>query len=168
MLHLVLYHPEIPQNTGNILRTAAVIKAHVHIIGPLPFNLDHKSLQRAGMDYIDAHHFTYYPDYQTFNQKVSADKIYYVTRYGEKIYTDVDFSSPVEDYYLMFGRESTGIDYEILKANLERTLRIPMAPSARSLNLANAVAVVAYEVMRQQKFTNLATREQLKGPNFLK
>ncbi|MGI6714218.1 MAG: tRNA (cytidine(34)-2'-O)-methyltransferase [Bacilli bacterium] len=168
MLHLILYHPEIPQNTGNILRTAAVLNAHVHIIGPLPFALDNKSLQRAGMDYIDPRHFTYYPDYDTFAKKVPAEKIYYVTRYGNHIYTEVDFSQPLINHYLMFGRESTGIDDQILRKYRERTLRIPMLATARSLNLSNAVAIVAYEVMRQQKFENLATQEQLKGPNFLK
>ena len=168
MLHIVLYHPEIPQNTGNILRTAAAINAHVHIVGPVPFRIDEKSLRRAGMDYIDERNFTLYDSYEEFNRIHPADSIYYITRYGHHIYTQKDFSSPLEDYYLMFGRESTGIDYEILKAHLARTLRIPMRSTARSLNLANAVAIVCYEALRQQNFAGLATQEQLKGPDFLK
>lgn len=167
MLNIVLYHPEIPQNTGNILRTAAALGAHVHVIGPLGFSFEEKHLKRAGMDYIDFTHLTIYADYASFDAKVPSDQMFYISRYGERVYSEVDFSHPEQDYWLMFGAESTGIDYAILKAHPERTLRVPMLASTRSLNLANTVALVSYEVARQQRFIGLATQEQLKGTDFL-
>jgi tRNA (cytidine/uridine-2'-O-)-methyltransferase len=167
MIHIVLYRPEIPQNTGNIMRTCVAAGAHLHIIGPLPFDLSERSLKRAGMDYIDDLKFDYYASIEEFLQKnISAD-IYYVTRYADKPYTENDFSSPVHEFYMMFGRESTGIPHDILRANRSHCLRLPMVASARSLNLSNCVAIVLYEMLRQQKFRGLSTAEALKGADFL-
>ena len=162
MIHIILYHPEIPQNTGNILRTAMATNSFVHIIGPIPFDISDKALQRAGMDYIKEAKFDYYDSYEEFVKKFNNKKIYYVTKYGTNVYSQVDFSDQLEDVYIMFGRESTGIDKEILSAHKETTLRIPMLSTARSLNLSNAVAIVVYDVLRQQKFPELASFDMIK------
>ena len=162
MIHIILFHQEIPQNTGNILRTAMATNSYVHIIGPIPFDISNKALQRAGMDYIKDAKFDYYDSYEAFSEKFSGKTIYFVTKYGTNIYSKVDFSDPLEDVYIMFGRESTGIDKEILSAHKETTVRIPMMSTARSLNLANSVAIVVYEILRQQDFPNLASFDMIK------
>lgn len=162
MINIILYHPEIPANTGNILRTAMATNSIVHIIGPIPFSLDDKSLKRAGMDYLKEANYIIYDSYEEFAKKFSDKKIYYVTKYGVNVYSHVDFSSPVDDVYVMFGRESTGIDKEILSSNKEFTLRIPMLSTARSLNLSNSVAIVVYEILRQQNYPTLATFDMIK------
>ena len=162
MIHIILYHPEIPQNTGNILRTAMATNSMVHIIGPIPFDISDKALQRAGMDYIKEAKFDYYENYEEFSEKFNDKKIFYVTKYGTNVYSRVDLSDPLEDVYVMFGRESTGIDKEILSEHKETTLRIPMMSTARSLNLANSVAIVVYDILRQQNFPNLATFDMIK------
>ena len=167
MLHIVLYRPEKPQNTGNIMRTCVAIHATLHIIGPITFSVDNKDLKRVGMDYIDDLKMKFYPDYDSFLKENSTANIYYVTRYAKTVYSSYDLSNPLKDIYLMFGRESTGIPHDILKEREDRLMRIPMVPEARSLNLSNCVALVAYEVLRQQKFPNLATEEAIKGPDFL-
>ncbi len=162
MIHIILYHPEIPQNTGNILRTAMATNSFVHIIGPIPFDMSEKAVQRAGMDYIKDAKYDYYDSYESFVEKFKDKKIYYVTKYGANIYSKVDLSDPTEDVYVMFGRESTGIDKEILSAHKETTLRIPMISTARSLNLSNSVSIVVYEILRQQNFPNLASFDMIK------
>lgn len=167
MVNVVLFHPEIPQNTGNIMRTCVAANAHLHIIGPIPFDLSEKALKRAGMDYIEDLKFTYYDFLEEFETKNPKAEIYYVTRYGNKLYSSFDFSSPTGDYYFMFGRESTGIPHSILKDHFDHCLRLPMVASARSLNLSNCVAIVVYEVARQQKFRGLATQEMIKGEDYL-
>ena len=161
MVHIILYHPEIPQNTGNILRTAMATNSMVHIIGPLPFELSDKSLKRAGMDYLKDAKYDYYSSYEEFNEKFKTQKIYYVTKYGTHLYSEEQFLDPSEDVYVMFGRESTGIDKAILSEHKEDTLRIPMLSTARSLNLSNAVAIVVYEVLKQQKFPGLASFDMI-------
>ena len=162
MVHIILYHPEIPQNTGNILRTAMATNSMVHIIGPLPFELSDKSLKRAGMDYLKDAKYKYYSSYEEFADKFKNQKIYYVTKYGTHLYSENLFENVIDDVYIMFGRESTGIDKEILSKNKDKTLRIPMLSTARSLNLSNAVAIVTYEVLRQQKYPELATFDMIK------
>lgn len=162
MIHIILYHPEIPQNTGNILRTAMATKSKVHIIGPIPFDISNKALKRAGMDYIKDADFDYYDSYESFLKDFGEKDIYYVTKYGTHLYSENLFEDVLHDVYIMFGRESTGIDKEILSKNKEKTLRIPMLSTARSLNLSNAVAIVTYEVLRQQKFPGLATFDMIK------
>ena len=167
MIHIVLYRPEKPQNTGNIMRTCVAINATLHIIGPITFSVDNKDLQRVGMDYIDNLKMVFHPDYEDFVKNNPNADIYYVTRYAKKVYSTYDFSKKIKDVYLMFGRESTGIPHEILKENMDKLMRIPMVPEARSLNLSNCVALVVYEVLRQQNFPDLATEEAIKGPDFL-
>ncbi len=167
MLHIILYQPEKPANTGNIMRTCRAINATLHIIGPLSFTLDDKSLKRAGMDYLEGLSLHLYSSYEDFISHNPHADIYYITRYGQINYATQDFSHIEHNYYVMFGRESTGIPHDLLKSHYDRCLRIPMVASARSLNLANCVALVAYEVMRQQHFYGLSTQEVIKGSSFL-
>lgn len=167
MLHIILYRPEKPQNTGNIMRTCVAIHAKLHIIGPLTFSIDSKDLKRVGMDYIDDLKMEYYEDYEDFAKRSQLDNVYYITRYSNKVYSSFDLSNPVNDIGLMFGRESTGIPHDILRSHPDRLMRIPMVPEARSLNLSNCVAIVAYEVLRQQKYPELSTSEAIKGEDFL-
>lgn len=162
MIHIILFHPEIPQNTGNILRTAMATNSVVHIIGPLPFTLNDKALKRAGMDYLVDAKYDYYDSYESFEKEFADKKIYYITKYGTRVHSEIDFSDPLEDVYIMFGNESTGIDKDILSKHKENTLRIPMLSTARSLNLSNSVAIVVYEVLRQKKYHGLATKDLLK------
>ena len=167
MNNIILYQPEKPANTGNILRTIAATGAKLHIIGPLQFELNDESLKRAGMDYISTADFCYYESYEEFTKKNPSIVIYYITRYGHKTCDSFDFSLPFEDYYVMFGKESSGIPKELLKNNLDRCIRIPMLPNARSLNLSNSVAIVLYEMLRQQEYYGLASDETIKGNSWL-
>ena len=167
MINIVLYRPEKPQNTGNIMRTCVAIHATLHIIGPITFSIDSKDLKRVGMDYIDDLKMFFYPTYEDFLKKNKNADTYYVTRYSQEVYSSFDFSDPVEDIFVMFGRESTGIPHDILRDHPDRLLRIPMVPEARSLNLSNCVAIVAYEILRQQKYLGLSTSEAIKGEDFL-
>lgn len=167
MINIILFQPEKPGNIGNILRTANASEIKVIIIGPLSFTLDDKALKRAGMDYISLSSFVIYESYEEFLKDFKNKEIYYVTRYASKPYSAFDFSDVSKEYNFMFGRESTGIPYDILKNNLDHCMRIPMAPQARSLNLSNSVAIVTYEALRQVNFYNLSTKEVLKGEDFL-
>ena len=168
MIHIVLYRPEKPQNTGNIMRTCVAIHATLHIIGPITFSVDNKDLKRVGMDYVDDLKMEFHPTYEDFIKAYPDADTYYVTRYAKTVYSSYDFSKKqVQDIFLMFGRESTGIPHDILKEHQDKLMRIPMVPEARSLNLSNCVALVTYEVLRQQNFPNLATEEAIKGPDFL-
>lgn len=167
MINIILYQPEIPSNTGNILRTSAATGSLVHIIGPTQFTLNDESLKRAGMDYIDMDHIFYYESYEDFLKVHGDKKIYYITRYGHKPCDSFDFSDVSEDYYVMFGKESSGIPRELLADNLDRCIRLPMKPNARSLNLSNCVAIVTYEILRQQKYYGLSSDEAIKGDTYL-
>ena len=167
MIHIVLYRPEKPQNTGNIMRTCVAIGATLDIIGPLSFSLDSKDLKRAGLDYIDSLKYNFFPTYEDYLKEYPNADTYYVTRYSNKVYSSFNFENITHEIFLMFGRESTGIPHEILKEHQDRLLRIPMVPEARSLNLSNSVAIVVYEVLRQLKFPNLSTHESIKGEDFL-
>ena len=167
MIHIVLYRPEKPQNTGNIMRTCVAINATLDIIGPISFSLKEHDLQRAGLDYIKSLKWNYFESYEDYLKEYPNANTFYVTRYSNKVYSSFDLSDATTDYFLMFGRESTGIPHDILRANPDRLLRIPMVPEARSLNLSNSVAIVVYELLRQQKFQNLSTSEAIKGEEFL-
>ena len=167
MNNVILYQPEKPANTGNILRTIAATGAKLHFIGPLLFELNDDSLKRAGMDYITTADFIYYDSLEDFLNKNKDITIHFVTRYGHKTCDSFDFSLPYEDYYVMFGKESSGIPKELLKNNLDKCIRIPMLPNARSLNLSNSVAIVLYEMLRQQEYYGLASDEQIKGDTCL-
>ena len=167
MIHIVLYRPEKPQNTGNIMRTCVAINAVLDIIGPLSFSIDSKDLKRAGLDYIENLRYNYYENYEAFLKEYPDQEVFYVTRYSNTVYSSFDFKDVTKDVFLMFGRESTGIPHDILRSHPDHLLRLPMVPNARSLNLSNCVAIVAYEVLRQQNFYNLSTHEAIKGEDFL-
>lgn len=168
MLNVVLYQPEIPQNTGNIMRTCAATATRLHLIKPYGFYLDEKHLRRSGMDYRGDVDLYEYDSWEEFTQK-NPGVYWLVTRYGENTYSDADFHlKDGEEMYLVFGKESTGIDKEILKKDLEHCIRIPMVAEARSLNLSNCVALVLYEALRQNDFPALSKYEVIKGREFLK
>lgn len=167
MIHIVLFQPEKPMNTGNIMRTCKATGSRLHIIGPLTYQIDDKGLQRAGMDYLIGFEFDYYENYEEFMKKNNNPDIHFITRYGFKAPSEVLFGGDDEDIFVMFGKESTGIPKRILKSNLERCYRLPMLPDARSLNLSNCVAIVTYEILRQQNYASLSRKEVLKGEDFL-
>ena len=154
MINIVLYEPEIPTNTGNIMRTCIACNAKLHLIEPLGFRLYEKIVKRSGVNYLDNLNYEVYDDYNDFLAKNSGD-FYYFTRYGKKPHTSFDYSDCTKNIYLIFGKESTGIPKDILKNNLDKCMRIPMSSNVRSLNLSNCVAIVAYEVLRQQNYNNL-------------
>ena len=155
-LNIVLLEPEIPANTGNIGRTCVATDTKLHLIEPLGFSLSEKALKRAGMDYWKDLDVTTYLDYEDFVEKNPNAKIYYATTKALKTYTDVQYE---EDCYIMFGKESGGIPEEILLENQETAVRIPMMGEIRSLNLGNSVAIVLYEALRQNQFSQM----QLEG-----
>ena len=152
MLNIVLHEPEIPANTGNIGRTCVAAGARLHLIEPLGFRLDEKSLKRAGMDYWKDLDVTTYIDYRDFLEKNPGAKIYMATTKAPRVYTDVRYEP---DCYIMFGKESAGIPEEILVEHQDTCVRIPMMNEIRSLNLANSVAVVLYEALRQNHFSQM-------------
>jgi tRNA (cytidine/uridine-2'-O-)-methyltransferase len=152
MLNIVLYEPEIPANTGNIGRTCVATGTRLHLIEPLGFKLNEKSLKRAGMDYWKDLDVTTYIDYQDFLEKNPRAKIYMATTKAHKVYTDVEYEP---DCYIMFGKESAGIPEEILVEHEEDCMRIPMNGDIRSLNLGNSVAIVLYEALRQNGFAGM-------------
>ena len=151
-INIVLYSPEIPQNTGNISRTAAVTGAALHIIRPIGFEISDRTLKRAGLDYWDKLEVTYYDDYEEFLQKNPDGKKYYFTSHTSATYTDADYSGKV---YLVFGCETRGLPKEVVDSNRESAVRIPMRPTLRCLNLSNAVAIAVYESLRQRGFEGL-------------
>lgn len=166
MIHIVLYEPEIPQNTGNIMRTCAALNAKLHLIEPFGFVLDEKKVRRAVMDYIDVLDYTVYPNFESFLE-TKKGAMFFLSRYGKKSHSGFDYKSLTEDIYLVFGSESKGIPLEILREHFETTFRIPMSAHARSLNLSNAVAIAAYEVMRQLNFETLSETEVFKGSDHI-
>ncbi len=157
-MNIVLHEPEIPSNTGNIGRTCVAAGARLHLIEPLGFRLGEKMIRRAGMDYWDKLDVRTYLDYEDFLQQNPGAKIYFATTKGQRLYTEIRYE---EDCYLMFGKESAGIPEEILVKHPDRCIRIPMGKDIRSLNLANSVAIVLYEALRQNHFADLQTEGQL-------
>ena len=166
MINIVLYEPEIPENTGNIMRTCAGTNSRLHLIEPLGFVLDEKRIKRSGVNYIDKVEYKRYLDYEDFKNN-NEGEYYYFTRYGTKSYDEIDFSDTNKNHYLIFGKESTGIPKEILHNNLDRCYRIPTSDNIRALNLSNCVALVTYEALRQQKFPNLLRSDSFKGEDYL-
>lgn len=158
MINIVLLEPEIPANTGNIGRTCVAAGARLHLIEPLGFRLDEKSIKRAGMDYWEHLDVTRYIDYQDFLERNPGAKVYMATTKAKKVYTEVEYEP---DCYIMFGKESAGIPEEILVDNQENCVRIPMVGDIRSLNLGNSAAIVLYEALRQNEFANMNTEGNL-------
>ena len=163
-IHIVLFEPEIPQNTGNIARTCAATGSTLHLIKPLGFSIDDRSLKRAGLDYWDKLDVHVYENLSDFYEKNPNADVYYFSKKAHHVYTEIAYPKEV---YLMFGKETKGIPEDELRRHEEKTVRMPMREGLRSLNLSNAVAIGVYEVLRQQKFPNLSTHEAIKGEDFL-
>ena len=166
MINIVLYEPEIPQNTGNIMRTCAGTGTKLHLIKPLGFSLDDKTVKRCGVNYLDHCDYSVYEDYQDFLNKNQGD-FYFFTRYATGDYNEVDYSDSSKDIYLVFGKESTGIPKEILQKNIDNCVRIPINDNIRALNVSNSVAIALFEVLRQQKFPHLLHYDTQKGRDYL-
>lgn len=158
MLNIVLFEPEIPANTGNIGRTCVATNTRLHLIEPLGFRLNEKSLKRAGMDYWQDLDVTTYIDFNDFLEKNPDAKIYMATTKAPNVYTDVSYEP---DCYIMFGKESAGIPEEVLVHHKENSIRIPMVGDIRSLNLGNSVAIVLYEALRQNNFKDMTKEGHL-------
>lgn len=166
MINIVLYEPEIPQNTGNIMRTCVATNSKLHLIKPLGFKLDDSHVKRSAVNYFENLDYEVYENFEEFKSK-NIGTYYYLTRYGKKPHTSFDYSNKVENIYLIFGKESTGIPKEILKNDLEHCMRIPMTDKVRALNVSNSVAIMVYEVLRQQDYNDLLRCEPFKGEDYL-
>lgn len=166
MINIVLYEPEIPQNTGNIMRTCVATNSKLHLIKPLGFKLDDSHMKRSAVNYIENLNYEVYENFEDFKSK-NIGTYYYLTRYGKKPHTSFDYSNSSENIYLIFGKESTGIPKEILKNDLDHCMRIPMTDKVRALNVSNAVAIMVYEVLRQQDYNDLLRVEPFKGEDYL-
>jgi tRNA (cytidine/uridine-2'-O-)-methyltransferase len=151
-INIVLYSPEIPQNTGNISRTCAVTGAKLHIIKPIGFEISDRTLKRAGLDYWDKLDVTYYDDYSDFLAKNEGAELYFFSAHGKRSYAEVEYPDRA---FLVFGRESVGLPRELIEKNADRSLRIPMRKTLRCLNLSNSVAIAVYELLRQNDFGGL-------------
>lgn len=148
-MHIVLVEPEIPHNTGNIARTCAATGTVLHLVKPLGFSVDDKYLKRAGLDYWHLVKIHYHDSFDELRKKYPDNTFYYLTTKGKKLYSDVKYG--LNDF-LVFGKETAGLPKELLNANQEYCLRVPMANDARSLNLSNSAAIVLYEAWRQNGF----------------
>lgn len=168
MNHIVLFEPEIPQNTGNIMRTCVATDTILHLIKPLGFVLDDRHLKRSGVNYIDKLTYYVYENFQDFLEKNKEGEYYFFTRYGHVPHTSFDYSNlENKNLYFIFGKESTGLPKELLKDHLDHCMRIPMTKNVRALNLSNCCAIVIYEALRQQNYHNLCFDEPHKGVNYI-
>ncbi len=160
-LNIVLVEPEIPQNTGNIARTCAATGGKLHLVKPLGFDISEKSVKRAGLDYWDKLEIEEHESFQEFLEKYKPEEnnMFFVTTKGPNTYSEVDYSN-MEEVFVLFGKETKGLPEDILKKYLDKSIRIPMLPTLRSLNLSNAVAIVTYEILRQHKFEELEDKSE--------
>lgn len=159
-MNIVLVEPEIPQNTGNIARTCKATGSVLHIVRPMGFTIDDKKLKRAGLDYWHELDIRYYDNLSDFFEKTKGGNYYFCSTKAKHTYCEVEFK---EDDYLVFGKETRGLNEKLLEENYEKCIRIPMAKDARSLNLSNSVAIVLYEALRQTKFRGLLEEGELTG-----
>lgn len=155
-LNIVLVEPEIPQNTGNIARTCAAIGAKLHLVYPLGFSISEREVKRAGLDYWDKLDIEEHTSFSRFLEKYNPEEnnMFFVTTKGKHVYSDIKFSE-MDEVFALFGKETKGLPEDILLKHLDKTIRIPMRETLRSLNLSNSVAIVAYEIFRQANFENL-------------
>ncbi|MEE6450286.1 tRNA (uridine(34)/cytosine(34)/5-carboxymethylaminomethyluridine(34)-2'-O)-methyltransferase TrmL [Gottfriedia acidiceleris] len=154
-IHVVLYQPQIPANTGNIARTCAGTDTSLHLIRPLGFSTDDKMLKRAGLDYWEHVDIHYHDSLDDLFDQYKDGKFYFITKFGEKTYSNFDYTNLDEEIFFVFGRETTGLPKELIEKNMETCLRIPMTDHIRSLNLSNTAAILIYEALRQQDFREL-------------
>jgi tRNA (cytidine/uridine-2'-O-)-methyltransferase len=151
--HIVLVEPEIPANTGNIARTCAATGTWLHLVRPLGFQTDDKTLKRAGLDYWHAVKVVYHDSFQEVKEQFTDAAFYYATTKAQNVYTDFRFK---DGDFLVFGKETLGLPKELVEANLETAMRLPMTGDVRSLNLSNSAAIILYEALRQNNFLELA------------
>ena len=157
-LHIVMVEPEIPQNTGNIARTCAIIGAKLHLVYPLGFSIDDKHLKRAGLDYWDKLEIEEHESLEQFLDKYKTEEnnMFFATTKAQHCYADVNYTKfKDEDVFVLFGKETKGLPEDLLQKYIEKTIRIPMRPVLRSLNLSNSVCIIAYEILRQINFEGL-------------
>ena len=157
-INIVLVEPEIPQNTGNIARTCAATGARLHIVKPLGFEITDKKLKRAGLDYWHLLDLTYYENIEDFFQKNSDGDYFFFTTKAQKTHSDAQYT---DKSYLIFGKETKGLNEELLLQHPDECVRIPMLDEARSLNLSNAVAIGVFEALRQLDYPKLSNKGQL-------
>ncbi|WP_407371622.1 tRNA (uridine(34)/cytosine(34)/5-carboxymethylaminomethyluridine(34)-2'-O)-methyltransferase TrmL [Carnobacterium sp.] len=154
--HIALFEPQIPANTGNIARTCAATNTHLHLIEPLGFQTDDKHLKRAGLDYWNEVHITYHKNLEAFMEVAQNGQLHLITKFGNRVYSDVDYEATEGDHYFLFGKETTGLPEEFMREHEEDCLRIPMNDEhVRSLNLSNTAAILIYEALRQQGFKGM-------------
>ena len=157
-INIVLFEPEIPQNTGNIARTCAATGASLHLIRPLGFEIDNAKLKRAGLDYWDKLDITFYDGLEDFYTKNPGITVYYFSTKAKHKYSDIDYP---DDAWIMFGKETRGLPEELLLKHPDTCVRLPMREGLRSLNLSNTVAVAVYEILRQRDFADLQSAGEL-------
>ena len=160
-IHVVMVEPEIPQNTGNIARTCAATGAKLHLVHPLGFDISEKAVKRAGLDYWDKVEIEEHESFEKFLQqyKPEENNMFFVTTKGKHVYSDPDYKE-MDEIFLLFGKETKGLPEDVLKKYIDSTIRIPMRKTLRSLNLANSVNIVLYDVYRQKNFEGL---EEISG-----
>lgn len=167
MLNVVLFEPEIPGNTGNIMRTCVASNTTLHLIKPLGFSLDEKYIKRSGVNYIDKCQYFIYENINEFFKK-NPGEYFFLTRYGHKPHSTPNYNTIKDNIYLIFGKESTGIPREILKPYIDKCYRIPMTDNVRALNLSNSVAICVYEVLRQKIMKDYYLTNHIKVKTLLK
>ena len=160
MVNIVLVEPEIPMNTGNIARTCAATRSRLHLIKPLGFDISDKAVKRAGLDYWHMVDISVYENLDDFFARNPAPELWLATTKAPRDYSQVSFS---QDCWLMFGKETAGLPKDLRERYAHRCIRIPMRSDARSLNLANSVAVLTYEALRQQGFPGLSGEGEMAG-----
>lgn len=155
-VNVVMVEPEIPQNTGNIARTCAALGAKLHLVHPLGFNISEKAVKRAGLDYWDKVEIEEHESFEKFLEKYKPEEndMFFVTTKGKHVYSEPEYKK-MDEVYLLFGKETKGLPEDILKKYIDKTIRIPMRPTLRSLNLSNSVSIVVYDILRQKDFEKL-------------
>lgn len=155
-LNIVMVEPEIPQNTGNIARTCAAIGAKLHLVKPLGFQINDKYLKRAGLDYWDKLDIEEHDSLEKFLNKYTPEQnnMFFASTKSKHVYSDINYKE-YEEVFILFGKETKGLPEDLLLKHIDKTIRIPMRKTLRSLNLSNSVAIIAYEVLRQTEFENL-------------
>ncbi|WP_339188615.1 tRNA (uridine(34)/cytosine(34)/5-carboxymethylaminomethyluridine(34)-2'-O)-methyltransferase TrmL [Paenibacillus sp. FSL R5-0490] len=151
-LHIVLVEPEIPANTGNISRTCAATGTHLHLVRPLGFRTDDATLKRAGLDYWHAVHIEYHDSFAEVQKKYPEGRFFYATTKAKNRYSDFNFQ---DGDFLVFGKETKGLPPELIAANPDTCMKMPMTGDVRSLNLSNSAAIIVYEALRQLNFPGL-------------
>ncbi|ACQ71349.1 tRNA (uridine(34)/cytosine(34)/5-carboxymethylaminomethyluridine(34)-2'-O)-methyltransferase TrmL [Exiguobacterium profundum] len=154
-IHVVMFQPEIPANTGNVSRTCAATNSVLHLIRPLGFSTDDKMLKRAGLDYWQFVDVRYHDSLEELWEKHPDGQFFYITKYGEQYPSDLDVSDVDGDYFFVFGRETKGLPMEVIENNLDRCIRLPQSNLVRSLNVSNTAAIIVYEALRQQGYAGL-------------